>query len=313
MGTIILGLLSGFGAVSNAWDFLPFRSRARDNPTNGDIATAENGLSRIRADLQERRVEALTPAGSQVQSPGRWYSRVIPSFRGDSHLQEIKGLEALEYQMSRNLDSLRRRRESMLFSDTFRGKVFNLFGHFFALYCIFRVISSLVNVIFPAQIPPLTPGPGSSNAKIHYSDLVTRSLAYVLAFLWQDITIDDAADISRQISLMLVGVIILTSIRLVLRGVTKLLRITSRTVAASLMLLLLSQLMSIYLLSTIVQLRTTFPPPNIGSGPHPEVTNLFETIPEYQVFGSLFDWSFLLAAAGNAFVLWGAEKMNGAF
>ncbi|KAL0952682.1 hypothetical protein HGRIS_006924 [Hohenbuehelia grisea] len=312
LGTIILGLLSGFGAVTNAWDFLPFRSRLKLNPTEHDVASAEYALSRVRNDLQERRAETLSPAGSQEPHQSTWYSRVIPNLRGDSELQEIKGLEALEYQMSRNLDALKRRRATALFSGTFRGRAFNIFGHLFAIYCIVRVISSFINIILPARSPPAAPTPATSSTKISYPDLITHFMAYLLAFIWSDVTLDDAAVISRQVSFVLVGVIILTSIRLVLRGVTKALRVTSRNIGASLMLLLLSQLMGIYLLSTIVQLRTTFPPPNAGAGPHhAEVTNLFETIPEYEVFGSLFDWSFLLAAGGSAFVLWGAEKMNG--
>ena len=55
--------------------------------------------------------------------------------------QEVKGLEALEFQMTRNFDSLRQRRENDKFSGTFKGKIFNWGGRLFAIYCIFRVIS----------------------------------------------------------------------------------------------------------------------------------------------------------------------------
>lgn len=49
------------------------------------------------------------------------------------------------------------------------------------------------------------------------------------------------------------------------------------------------------------------PPP----APEPDATNLFSTIPEFEVFGSLFDWSFLLAAGGTAFWRWGKERVDG--
>lgn len=42
------------------------------------------------------------------------------------------------------------------------------------------------------------------------------------------------------------------------------------------------------------------------------INNLFTTIPEFEVFGSLFDWSFLIAAGASAFVRWGAERVDGA-
>lgn len=44
----------------------------------------------------------------------------------------------------------------------------------------------------------------------------------------------------------------------------------------------------------------------------PVTDNLFSTIPEYEVFGSLFDWSFLISAGASAAVRWGAERVNGA-
>jgi hypothetical protein len=86
-------------------------------------------------------------------------------------------------------------------------------------------------------------------------------------------------------------------------------------------------LQGIYLLSTVVQLRTSFPPPPPpspptpsssltptlpgGAGSPPATANLFSTIPAFEVFGSLFDWSFLLAAGGTAFGRWSRERVDG--
>jgi hypothetical protein len=67
----------------------------------------------------------------------------------------------------------------------------------------------------------------------------------------------------------------------------------------------------IYMLSTIVQLRTSFPPLPIRSDTDPAEVNLFSTIPEYQLFGSLFDISFLVAAGLSAFGRWASERVNG--
>jgi hypothetical protein len=67
----------------------------------------------------------------------------------------------------------------------------------------------------------------------------------------------------------------------------------------------------IYLLSTIVQLRTCFPPlptrPDIDAA---EV-NLFSTIPEYELFGSLFDVSFLVAAGVSSLARWASGIVTG--
>lgn len=113
---------------------------------------------------------------------------------------------------------------------------------------------------------------------------------------------------------------------MVLRGVSRILsRMTKlklrRNLGASVMLVLLAQLMGIYLLSTIVQLRASFPPPAVSSSSVPELafesdiaaeepTNLFTTIPPFEVFGSLFDGAFLLAATLSILVRWMGNKIG---
>jgi hypothetical protein len=55
--------------------------------------------------------------------------------------QEMRGLESLEYQMSKNLDTLRQRRNDGLYSQTFRGKITTILGGVFAFYCVTRIFS----------------------------------------------------------------------------------------------------------------------------------------------------------------------------
>jgi hypothetical protein len=56
-------------------------------------------------------------------------------------VQEATGLEALEYQMARNLDELRLQRDMAKLSASFKGKLLNLAGRLFTVYCIVRIIS----------------------------------------------------------------------------------------------------------------------------------------------------------------------------
>ncbi|KAJ7726831.1 G protein-coupled receptor 89 [Mycena maculata] len=308
LGTIILGLLSGFGAVSSSWDFIPSRKTVT-TPTEQDVVTAEYALSGVRDDLERKREEARRRAAQQAE--GTWISRVMPSFRGDENLQELKGLEALEYEMSRSLDALRQRRASDQFSHTFRGRLTTIGGRLFALYCALRFVTSFINIFFP---------PTSSSPTTSYPDVVTETVAELLAGVSPRVQFDDVARAMRHLSLMLVGVIILSSIRLVLRSVTRALRLPSRNLGASLMLLLLAQLMVIYLLSTIVQLRASFPPPPpspfspssySSSTGADEPVNLFTTIPAFTLFGFIFDAAFLLAASASLIVRWAADRVNG--
>jgi len=309
VGTIILGMLSGFGAISNAWAFFPLFSRAkRIDPTADDVVAATHALDRVRSDLIDRRAELKRLRNAQPESQVTWLSRMTSSFRGDSQLssvsQEVSGLEALDYQMSQNLEDMKLRQANAHFNRTLAGKLFNLGGRLFALYCVLRVLSSIINITIPSRSHEQTSSP----------DLIAHYLVRLLSFFPSiDIPEKDVALLSRQIGLALVGLIILSSIRLVLRGVARVLRVTNRNLGASLMLVILAQLMGIYLLSTLIQLRTSFPPPqarpgtDVGSSGE---TNLFSTLPEYQVFGSLFDGSFLIAAGSTTALRWLNERVN---
>lgn len=57
-----------------------------------------------------------------------------------SATQELNGLIALEYQMSRNLEALRQQQAEIKFSQTIQGKLFNFGGRLFALYCVYRIV-----------------------------------------------------------------------------------------------------------------------------------------------------------------------------
>ncbi|KAI0742936.1 Abscisic acid G-protein coupled receptor-domain-containing protein [Daedaleopsis nitida] len=324
IGTVILGALSGFGAIDTAWDFFPVFSQAtRAHPTDDEVRAAEAGLQRVRDDLASRQRDLRTLEASKASrlytavkneaQSSHWLYRALPTFQGSSEssslAQEVSGLQALEYEMSRNFEVLKQRQADVKFSKTIAGRVFNWGGRLFAVYCIYRILNSIFNLIVP-RAPPSNPGESTSTS----ADVVSFVLAYMLSFLpFVDLPQDKVAVISRQISLALVGVIILSSIRRVLRGVARLLRVTSRSLGASLMLLTLAQVMGIYLLSTLIQLRTSFPPPPARPDTEPDVgiVNLFSTLPEYQFFGSLFDGAFLLAAGSSAAVRWFGDRMVG--
>ncbi|KAF9239455.1 Abscisic acid G-protein coupled receptor-domain-containing protein, partial [Melanogaster broomeanus] len=305
LGTTILGILSGFGAVNGAMGSIPSAS---------SIASAEIALERVKSDLHQRAQDLEDHAVSKIRVRIHclWIILVMylrlslfPQIKG-SLQQEVIGLQALESQMTTRVAALKRNRENAEFAESLRGRVLS---RTWAVYCLCRVCSSVINLLSP---------PSSTNdSSSSYGDVIAHALAYVLSLLpfhgsgSGQLSIN-VPSLSRQISLVLVGVIILSSVRVVLKGVTRAFRITSRNISASLMLLLLAQLMGIYLLSTLVQLRTMFPPshsaPSGADGPD---VNLFSTLPQYSLFGGLFDWSFLLGATGCALTRWAGGLLGG--
>jgi len=253
-----------------------------------------------------------------------WFSRVGSSFQGgDSLTQELHALQVLEHDMMLNLENLREIQSADQYSRTFKGRIINFGRRIFGIYCMIRIGSSIYNVFFRRS--------STTTTTKSYPDLITNLLSHLLSLRIPHIISDLeepesafehdehdlASKLARQLSLILVGIIILSSMRVVLRGVTKVLRVSSRTLATSLMLLLLAQIMGIYLLSTIVQMRASFPPPSLSSTIESSsssipttITNLFSTIPAYEVFGSLFDWTFLISAGVSLlynYVRWGVQ------
>lgn len=78
---------------------------------------------------------------------------------------------------------------------------------------------------------------------------------------------------------------------------------------ANFMLLFLAQVMGLYLLSTLIQLRNSFPPASENEGgSEGSVAVLFSSLPSYEVFNSLFDWAFVLSATSTAGGRWIGKK-----
>ncbi len=144
--------------------------------------------------------------------------------------QEIRGLEALEYETARKLELLRESRDAAKFNSTWKGRTLNAVGYLFAIYCVVRVFNvswrdaiytfinicqSLANIVLPSR--------RLASSSTNYPDIISELLVYILSWVYTSryIELEDVTPIARQLSLAFVGIMILTSIRLVLRGVTR--------------------------------------------------------------------------------------------
>ncbi|KAG8945477.1 hypothetical protein FRC04_000762 [Tulasnella sp. 424] len=342
IGVLILGLISGYGCVSTASMF--FREIARSDlaePTKQEIIQAEQSLFRVRSDLLERRREMQKRASqaeavaASSESAG-WFGKISFWKGADAELtslqREAQGLEILEREMEKELKELHARKARIEFSKTLKGKAWKWVGWAFGLYCAFRVFSSLINILLPQR--------QSTAENTRTPDLIALWLMYLLSFLplpsslafWEHASPEQIAAASRQISLALVGCIVLVSIRGVLRGVGSVLRMIAgsggsqsgsvsphpagngsgssrRSLLANIMLLVLAQLMGVYLLSTLIQLRNSFPPDTDSTIDKSDMS-LFASLPSYEVFNSWFDWAFLASAGLTAGWNWLRRKIG---
>jgi len=106
-----LRMLSSSVNSSNPWNFLrrTFNSRLTSQLTN-HITSSSNDISVINQDIST-------------------YEEIYSQLYSD-----FVDLQALQ--------------ERIEYSKTFKGKYYHVLGHFFSLYCIWKIIISFINIIF---------------------------------------------------------------------------------------------------------------------------------------------------------------------
>ncbi|KAI3478384.1 hypothetical protein L1887_59700 [Cichorium endivia] len=221
---------------------------------------------------------------------------------GDSRSREIKalkseifGLSAIAGAMRDDLDRMTSLQHKDELSATLLGKLWILVGWGWAAYCAFRIGLSMLNLLVLGYRDTAPP------------DFISLSIAYVMRIF--DVNLDVAAW-TKQVSLLFVGFLIWGRIGSVLAFLGSAFRAAGSGVSSSFLVLFLAEIMTIYLLATLIQLRSSLPasvsPPtplirDISAPNGTGVPPLLATLPSFQVvFGSLFDSAFLLAAAITA-------------
>lgn len=99
--------------------------------------------------------------------------------------------------------ALKNMQERQRWATTLQGKYFNVLGHFFSVYCMWKIFISTINIVFD---------------RVGKKDMVTRGLE--IAVHWCGFEMD-VAFWSQHVSFILVGCIVVTSIRGLLLTLTK--------------------------------------------------------------------------------------------
>lgn len=207
--------------------------------------------------------------------------------------QEIFGLETLASAMRDDLDSVRGRYRQAKWSSTIQGRFLLGMGHFFSIYCVWRVVLAALSLVILGYRDSAPP------------DVVSLLLAHIIRLFNVDI---DLSTWTRIFGLLFVGALILIRMRAVLANLSTFFRAASAGTSTSFLLLFLAEVLTIYLLATLIQLRASLPLAYSGSSTEQvaalQVTNdkpLLASLPSFNVvFGALFDAAFLLASLATA-------------
>ncbi|BEJ16335.1 hypothetical protein CspHIS471_0509400 [Cutaneotrichosporon sp. HIS471] len=339
LGVVVIAGLSGIGAVVTARDYLEQAAGTKRVVTDADVLQAERSLYRVRHDAQAKRDE-LERLARAAPEPGGWMTRVFGTkaeAEASSLQTELKTLEVMEADISRSVATLRAQHRAQGFRATLKGTVYNVLGYIFAIYCVARLLLCAASLLSPFATSTTSAEPTKGNSN---GDWISFVLALALSGLDADA---DVARWSRTISLLFTGALVISSLAMVLRWLARVLRLTSRTVGAGFLLLTLGQLFATYVISLLVQLRSSLPPspasPLEGLPANATISalgvegnetegvaaaamaavvaaaasaddSLLRSLPDFRVFGRLFDAVFLLAALSTFVYRWVAAKVS---
>ncbi|XP_075416644.1 Golgi pH regulator A isoform X2 [Tenrec ecaudatus] len=294
IGVTLMALLSGFGAVNCPYTYMSYFLR---NVTDTDILALERRLLQTMDMIISKKKRMAVARRTMFQKgevhnkpSGFWgmIKSVTTSAPGSENLtliqQEADALEELSRQLFLETADLYATKERIEYSETFKGKYFNFLGYFFSIYCVWKIFMATINIVFD---------------RVGKTDPVTRGIEITVNYLGIQF---DVKFWSQHISFILVGIIIVTSIRGLLITLTKFFYAISSSKSSNVIVLLLAQIMGMYLVSSVLLIRMSMP--------LEYRTIITEVLGELQFnfYHRWFDVIFLVSALSSILFLYLAHK-----
>ncbi|KAK7580328.1 hypothetical protein V9T40_000957 [Parthenolecanium corni] len=252
IGVTVMALLSGFGAVNYPYTSMAYFIRP---VSKADVSNTEKRLLQTMDMIinKKKRIALATQkssysVNSNQSKPGLWgfLKTVSDSVTGSGEnvsllRQEVLGLEELSRHLFLELHGIHNMMERMEWAKTWRGKYFNCLGYLFSLYCMWKIIISTINIVFD---------------RVGKIDPVTRGMSILVHCLGFDL---DVSFWSPHVSFMLIGCIVVTSIRGLLLTLTKFFYAISSSKSSNIIVLILAEIMGMYFVSSVLLMRMNMP------------------------------------------------------
>lgn len=292
IGVTLMAILSGFGAVNCPYTYMSYFMR---HVTDADIAVVERRLMQTIELIiaKKKRISLSLRKQFEKQDKSKekrfWnlFSIMSPSkdYENTSILKnEVSCLEELSQQLYIEAIDLHNTKQRLIFSKTLQGRYFDFLGHIFSIYCIWKIFISSVNIIFD-RVGKIDPVTRSIEISVHYF-----GIEFDVAF-W-----------SQQISFLLVGILIITSIRGLLITLTKFFYALSSNKSSNIIVLVLAEIMGMYFVSSVLLMRMNMPPQ------YREIISLVLGDLQFNFYHRWFDVIFLVSALASIVVLYVAHK-----
>ncbi|XP_017487414.1 PREDICTED: Golgi pH regulator [Rhagoletis zephyria] len=292
IGVTVMAVLSGFGAVNCPYQSMTYFIKP---VSQSDILNLERRLmltvdmivakkKRIALEEHRRKKENNTRKGLwNILSSA--VNRLDSSGQDIGQLRlEIYGLEELMRQLFLEINSMKNMQERQKWSQTLQGKYFNVLGHFFSIYCLWKIFICTVNIIFD---------------RVGRKDPVTRGLEIAVHWCGFDI---DLVFWNQHISFLLVGCIVVTSIRGLLLTLTKFFYRISSSKSSNIIVLIMAQIMGMYFCSSVLLMRM-----NLPAEYRVIITEVLGSL-HFNFYHRWFDVIFLVSALSTILVLYLSQK-----
>ena len=295
IGVTVMALLSGFGAVNCPYTYSSYFLR---QVTDADIFALEKKLQQtneIIVSKKKRIAIAKRAQAMQVNETGQggsfWTRFRSPSSPLPVQTENISQLqtdvnvhEELSRQLFLETVDLHATKDRIEYSKTLKGRYFNILGYFFSLYCMWKIFMCTINIVFN---------------RVGKKDPVTRGIEILVHYLGFEF---DVSFWSQHVSFILIGVMIVTSIRGLLITLTKFFYAISSSKSSNIIVMALAQIMGMYFVSSVLLMRMNMP----------ESYRLIITVVlgelQFQFYHRWFDVIFLVSALSSIGFLYLAHK-----
>jgi len=295
IGVTVMALLSGFGAVNCPYTYSSYFLR---HVTDADIHAMEKKLLQTNERIisMKKRIAIAKRAMSMQCATDRSGTGIWSRFKSAtttspvpveniSQLQQDVNIhEELSRQLFLEAVDLHATKQRVEYSKTLKGRYFNIMGYFFSLYCIWKIFMCTINIVFN---------------RVGKKDPVTKGIEILVHYLGFQF---DVSFWSQHISFILVGVMIVTSIRGLLITLTKFFYAISSSKSSNIIVMGLAQIMGMYFVSSVLLMRMNMP-----ESYRTIITEVLGEL-QFQFYHRWFDVIFLVSALSSIGFLYLAHK-----
>jgi hypothetical protein len=255
IGVTVMAVLSGFGAVNAPYTYMAY---FLGSISDADLQASEKRLMQTMDMIisKKKRIAAAEKQSLQFSSSesgkqsGSSMMRMWSLFSGKTSGvsenisalgKEVSALEELSQQLFVEYVDMHTLKERIAYSKTLKGRYFDILGHFFSIYCIYKIFICIINIIFD---------------RVGKVDPVTRGLSITVNWLGIQV---DVEFWSQHVSFILVGIIVITSVRGLLITLTKFFYAIASTKSSNIIVLCMAEIMGMYFVSSVLLMRMNMP------------------------------------------------------